>query len=105
VRWVSSFRAQSVPTTIQAKCYLNLCEWDLQVCPITLGFNIFLLVSSSFIFDLFLCQLLILQSHNELSEPVIQSLLSNCKAAMQCDEKWYKVWHVWAIVNYRVCRG
>lgn len=21
---------------------------------------------------------------------------------MQCDEKWYKVWHVWAIVNYRI---
>lgn len=71
VRWVSSFRVQNVPTTIQAKCYLNLCEWDLQ-------------------------------SHNELNETIISSLLSNCKAAMQCDEKWFKVWHVWAIVNYRI---
>lgn len=41
-------------------------------------------------------------SDNHVPQPVIPEMIESCKAAIELNPDWHKVWHIWAVVNYRV---
>jgi len=75
-KWSTTFKDQgvNVPTVLQAKCFVNLAHWQLQ-----LGDNV-------------------------IDAKSIPMMLESCKAAIDANPDWHKVWHIWAVINYRALR-
>eukprot|EP01125_Pyxidicula_operculata_P012255 TRINITY_DN4020_c0_g1_i2.p1 TRINITY_DN4020_c0_g1~~TRINITY_DN4020_c0_g1_i2.p1 ORF type:complete len:2409 (-),score=332.13 TRINITY_DN4020_c0_g1_i2:1267-8115(-) len=72
--WASSFTTadETVSRKQQARCYIKLAEWQLKL------------------------------HDRNLNETVIPQMVRYCKNALENDGEWYRAWHTWAILNYRV---
>lgn len=94
----------SVPNenAYQARALAKFAQWQLARYDAHLDeVVVFLSLSFSFFSDielLFICWIVVIV----FLQNVIHQLLMTSKLAIEKDSDWYKAWHIWAIVHYRV---